>query len=108
MKIFSMVSISLAVGSETAELDTLRADFRSADEAIGYARRSAEELFELAEQLALDFDYTQVRVYEGQAERSEFDIHDPELVGIWMFVDEGVVWADAQTLRDEESRPEMH
>ena len=40
--------------SETAEIDNSESEFRSADEAIGYGRRLAEELFELAEQLALD------------------------------------------------------
>ena len=101
MPSFSVVSTSVALGGETAEVDTSRADFRSPDEAIGYARRVAEEMFELAEQLALDFDYTQVAVYEGEAEPQELDIGDPGLVGVWMFVEDGVAWADAQTLRDE-------
>ena len=103
MPSFSIVSTTVAVSSETAEIDTSEADFRSVDEAIGYARRIAEELFELAEQLALDFDYTQVAVYEGQADPPELDIEDPGLVGMWMFVEDGVAWADAQALRDDAS-----
>ncbi len=101
MPTFSIVSTTVAQGSETAEVDTSEADFRSPDEAAGYARRMAEELFELSEQLALDFEYTQVAVYEGETEAQELDIDDPALVGIWMFVDDGIAWSDAQALRDE-------
>lgn len=41
-----------------------------------------QELVELAESLALDFDYVQVAVYEGEADPLEFDMEDPGLVGM--------------------------
>ena len=41
MPSLSIVSTTVAIGSETAEIDTSEADFRSGDEAIGYARRMA-------------------------------------------------------------------
>ena len=102
MPSFSVITTTVAVGSETAEIDTLDGEFRSPDEAMGYARRVAEELFDLAEQLALDFEYTQVAVYEGQVQPEELDVTDPAFTGMWMFIEDGVAWADAQALRDEQ------
>ena len=82
MPSLSIVSTTVAICSETAEIDTSEADFRSGDEAIGYGAPHGQELVELAESLALDFDYTQVAVYEGEANPPEFDMEDPSLLGM--------------------------
>lgn len=101
MPLFSVVSTTVAQGGETAEVDISSGEFRSLDEGIGYARRIAEELFGLADQLALDFEYSQVALYEGDVDPPELDIDEPSFLGMWMLVDDGAAWADAQALRDD-------
>lgn len=101
MPTFTIVSTALSKGSENTEVDTRSGDFRSADEAIGYGRRVAEEQFELASELALEFDYSQVAVYNGEADPSELDVHDPGLLGLWLFYEDGLAWSDAVALREE-------
>lgn len=102
MPAFTIVSTSLSQGSDTAEVDNREGDFRSADEAIGYARRVAEELFELAGELALEFDYSQVAIYDGEVEPAEFDVADPALTGVWLFFEDGIAWSSAEDLRKED------
>lgn len=102
MPTFTIVSTALSQGSENAEVDTRNGDFRSADEAIGYGRRVAEETFELAGELALEFDYSQVAIYQDEAEAAELDIHDPGPLGLWLFFEDGIAWSDAEALREEQ------
>ncbi len=102
MTTFTVIATTLSQGSEDAEIDARGGDFRSPDEAIGYARRIAEEHFELAGELALDFDYSQVAIYEGDSEQSELDINAPDLLGIWLFFEDGVAWSSAQSLREQQ------
>lgn len=102
MTTFTVIATTLSQGSDDAEIDARSGDFRSPDEAIGYARRIAEEHFELAGELALDFDYSQIAVYEGDSEQGELDISAPDLLGLWLFFEDGVVWSSAQSLREPE------
>lgn len=102
MPTFTVIATTLSQGSDDAEIDARSGDFRSPDEAIGYARRIAEENFELAGELALDYDYSQVAIYEGDPEPSELDIDAPDLLGVWLFFEDGVAWSSAQTLRDQQ------
>ena len=102
MPTFTVISTTLAQASEDAELDNRSGDFRSADEAIGYARRIAEELFELASELVLDFEYSQVAVYQGDSQATELDVDAPDLLGVWLFFEDGVAWSDAASLRERQ------
>ena len=57
MTAFTIVTTTATQGSDAAEVSTLSDDFTNESEALGYSRRMAEELVEMAHQLALDFDF---------------------------------------------------
>ena len=81
------------------------ASFDPLAEAIGYARRMAEESQGLADQLDLDPDYSNVCVYEGEVDEQAVDPDHDSFVGMWFFTDDGVEWATAATLRDMRDTP---
>ena|SRR5579875_645453 len=95
---FTIFAVSAARGAEEAEVDVVCADFESADEAMGYARRMAEEAYRLAGQLDLDFDYSHVSVFEGALD-GEVDLTHPGLVGAWLYDEEDVAWSPAAVLQ---------
>jgi hypothetical protein len=101
---FTIFSVSAARGAEEAEIDAVEADFESAAEAMGYARRMAEEAYQLAGQLDLDFDYSYVAVFEGEIE-GDVDLTHPALVGAWLYDDEGVAWSTAAILQEADEAP---
>jgi hypothetical protein len=98
---FSIVAVTVSSGSEEAEIDVITAAFESADEAMGYARRMAEETHRLAAQLELDMDYSQVAVFEGETPE-EVDFDSPALVGAWLYDEDGVGWSTAAALRESD------
>ena len=65
MPAYTIVTTSAVQGGDTAEVNTLTDDFANDSEALGYARRMADEMIDMAHQLLLDFDYSNVGVYEG-------------------------------------------
>ena len=101
---FTVIAVSAARGAEEAEVDVVGADFESADEAMGYARRMAEETHQLSGQLDLDFDYSHVSVFEGEVE-DEVDLNHPALVGAWLYDEEGVAWSVAAVLQEAIETP---
>ena len=101
---FTIIAVSVARGAEEAELDVVGTEFGSAAEAIGYARRMAEESQQLAVQLDLDVDYSHVSVFEGEV-ADEIGLTHPALVGAWFYDDEGVAWSTAAAIRDVEEEP---
>ena len=65
MPAYTIVTTTATQGSDAAEVNTLTDDFGDQSEAIGYSRRMAEEMIGLAHQLTLDFDYSNVGLYDG-------------------------------------------
>jgi len=96
---FTVIAVSATKGADEAELDVVGADFESAAEAKGYARRMAEEVHQLSGQLDLDFDYSHVSVFEGEVE-DDVDLNHPSLVGVWLYDEDGVGWSTAADLRE--------
>ena len=81
MPAYTIVTTSATQGSEAAEVNTLTDEFADASEAIGYSRRMAEEMINLAHQLSLDFDYSNVGLYDGDLLDEDLD-PDHQYTGI--------------------------
>ena len=65
MPAFTIVTTTATQAVDAVEVSTLSDDFTNESEAVGYSRRMAEELAGFAGQLALDFDYSSVALYDG-------------------------------------------
>ena len=102
MPAYTIVTTSAAQGSDEAEINTLADDFGNESEAIGYARRMADEMLGLAAQLSLDFDYSNVSLYEGDLIDEELDPRDPSFVGMWVLDEAGVAFIGAAEVREDE------
>jgi hypothetical protein len=103
MTIYTIVATSTAVGAQEAEIDTHIDDFVSDDEVIGYARRMAEEMFGLAEQLDMDLDYSHVGIFEGDHGEVDVDTSHPSFIGLWFFSEDGAGYVTAEALRADEA-----
>lgn len=104
MPAYTIVTTSAAQGSDEAEINTLSDDFGNESEAIGYARRMADELLGVAAQLSLDFDYSNVSVYEGDLIDEELDPQDPTFMGMWVMDEAGVAFIEAAEVRDDQAQ----
>lgn len=102
MPAYTIVTTSAAQGSDEAEINTLADDFGSESEAMGYARRMADEMLSLAAQLSLDFDYSNVSLYGGDLIDEEPDPQDPSFVGMWVLDEAGVAFIGAAEVREGE------
>lgn len=100
MPAFTIVTTSAAQDSEAAEVNTLTDEFGSQDEALGYARRMADEMLGMAEQLSLDFDYSNVGLYAGDLIDEDLDPAHSALIGVWVLDDDGAVWVEAAEFRE--------
>jgi hypothetical protein len=100
MPAFTIVTTSATQGSEAAEVNTLTDDFANPSEAVGYSRRMAEEMLGMAHQLSLDFDYSNVAVYEGDLLDEELDPEHHAFIGIWVLDDEGAAFVPADEFRE--------
>lgn len=101
MPTYTVVATTATQGSEEAEFDVHVDEFDNESETIGYARRMAEEMFGLAEQLQLDFDYSHVSLYKGDVGEDEPDSEHPGFVGMWFFDENGAGYVTAAALRSE-------
>ena len=106
MSAYTIVTTSAVQGSEAAEVNTLTDDYSNASEALGYARRMADEMIELAAQLLLDFDYSNVAVYDGDLLDEELTPDQPALIGAWVLDDEGSAFVPADEFREGSSEAE--
>jgi hypothetical protein len=106
MPAYTLVTTTATQGSDTAEVSSLTDEFTDASEAIGYARRMAEELVGLADQLSLDFDYSNVSVYEGDLIDVDLDPGHPALVGVWVLDEDGAAYASAEEFRNNPDEAE--
>ena len=109
MPVYTIVTTSAAQGSESAEVNTLVDDFANESEAIGYSRRMADEMLTLAAQLSLDFDYSNVGLYDGDLVDEDLDPTDPSFIGMWVLDEAGAAFIRADEFREnatEEPAPQ--
>ena len=100
MSAYTIVTTSAAQGSDQAEVNTLADAFRDESEAVGYSRRMAEELLGLADQLSLDFDYSNVAVYAGELLDEDLDPLHAAFVGMWVLDAAGAAFIPADEFRE--------
>jgi hypothetical protein len=100
MPAFTIVTTSATQGSDAAEVSTLADEFADASEALGYSRRMADEMLGFAHQLSLDFDYSNVGLYEGDLIDEDPDPAHPAFLGAWMLDEEGAAFVPADEFRE--------
>ena len=100
MPAYTIVTTSAAQGSDAAEVSTLSDEFGNESEALGYSRRMAEEMLGLAHELSLDFDYSNVGLYEGDLIDEDLDPSLPSFLGMWVLDDEGAAFVPAAEFRE--------
>lgn len=98
---FTIVSTTAAEGADTAEVSSLSDEFANESEVLGYSRRMAEDMLALAGQLSLDFDYSNIAIYEGDLVDEDLDPEHPGFVGLWVLNDEGPSYVAAADFADE-------
>ena len=101
MSAYTIVTTSAAQGSEAVEVNTLTDEFTNESEALGYSRRMAEEIIGLAPQLLLDFDYSNVGLYEGDLLDEDLNPEHPSFMGMWVLDDEGAAFIPADEFNAE-------
>ncbi len=101
MPAYTIVSTSATQGSDAAEVNTLSDEFANESEALGYSRRMAEEMAGLAQQLSLDFDYSNVGLYDGDLVEEDLDPAHPALIGLWVLDEDGAAFVPADELRQD-------
>ena len=106
MPAYTIVTTTATQGSDAAEVNTLTDDFGDQSEAIGYSRRMAEEMIGLAHQLTLDFDYSNVGLYDGDLLDEDLDPAHAAFVGIWILDDEGAAFILADDFRESMAETE--
>ncbi|MEN5362879.1 hypothetical protein [Brevundimonas intermedia] len=100
MSAYTIVTTSAVQGGDTAEVNTLTDDFSNDSEALGYARRMADEMIEMASQLLLDFDYSNVGVYDGDLIDEDITPDHTSLIGVWVLDEDGSVFVSAEEFRE--------
>lgn len=106
MPAYTIVTTSATEGSETTEVNLLADDFSNESEALGYSRRMAEEIIGLAGQLLLDFDYSNVGLYEGDLLDEDLNPEHPAFIGMWVLDNEGAAFIPADEFNADEGEPE--
>ncbi len=106
MPAFTIVTTSATQGSDAAEVSTLSDEFTNDSEALGYSRRMAEEMVGMAHQLALDFDFSTVGLYDGDLIDEELDPTHEAFLGAWVLDEEGVAFVGADEFREGPSDEE--
>lgn len=99
MPAYTIVTTSATQGSDAAEVSTLTNEFANESEGLGYSRRMADEMLDLAHQLSLDFDYSNVGLYEGDPLDEELDPEHPSFIGMWVLDDDGAAFVTAAEFR---------
>ena len=107
MPAFTIVTTSATQGSDAVEVSTLADEFTNESEALGYSRRMAEEMLGLAHQLSLDFDYSDVGLYEGDLIDENPDPAHPAFLGAWVLDEEGAAFVLAGEFRDAATESDL-
>ncbi len=100
MSTYTIVTTTATQGRDELELDVHIDEFDNDSEVVGYSRRVAEEMFSLADQLSLDFDYSNVSLYDVAVGDEDLDVNHSAFFGMWFFADDGVSYATAEALRE--------
>jgi hypothetical protein len=100
MPAYTIVTTSATQGSDEAEVSSLTDEFGDQSEALGYSRRMAEEMAGMAHQLALDFDYSNVGLYEGDLVDEDLDPGHPSFIGLWVLDEAGAEFVPAEEIRE--------
>lgn len=106
MPAYTIVTTSATEGSEAAEVNTLSDEFVDVSEALGYSRRMAEEMVGMAGQLLLDFDYSNIGLYDGDLIDEDLDPEHPAFIGMWVLDAEGAAFVSAEDFLAEEAEGE--
>lgn len=106
MTAYTIVITTATQGSEDAEVNTLTDEFSNESEVIGYSRRLAEELVELAEELQLEFDYSSVGLYSGDVIDEDLTPEHATFIGLWVLDAEGAEYVTAEEFAAEEAEGE--
>lgn len=106
MPAYTIVTTTATEGSEATEVNILTDDFSNESEALGYSRRMAEEIIGLAGQLMLDFDYSNVALYDGDLLDEDLNPEHPAFMGMWVLDTEGAGFVTAEEFSAEEGEPE--
>ncbi len=106
MTAYTIVITTATQGSEDAEVNTLSDEFTNESEVIGYSRRLAEELVELAEELQLEFDYSSVGLYKGDVVDEDLTPEHETFLGLWVLDAEGAEYDTAEEVAAEEAEGE--
>ncbi|WP_447910244.1 hypothetical protein [Brevundimonas bullata] len=106
MPAYTVVTTSATEGSDAVEVSTLTDEFGNESEALGYSRRMAEEMVGLANQLLLDFDYSNVGLYDGDLLDEDLTPEHPSFLGVWVLDNEGVAFVTADEFREGEAEVE--
>jgi hypothetical protein len=107
MPAYTIVTTSATQGGDAAEVSSLTNEFGNDSEALGYSRRMADEMLDLAQQLSLDFDYSNVGLYDGDLVDEELDSAHPSFIGMWVLDDEGVAFVSADDIRAAEAASDL-
>lgn len=103
MTVYTIVSTSATQGKEEAEVNSLTDEFANESEVIGYSRRMAEEIVEMADQLQLDFDYSSVGLYEGDLIDEDLTPEHAAFVGLWVLDGQGPEYVSAAEYAAEDA-----
>lgn len=105
MPAYTIVTTSAAQDSDAAEVNTLTDEFTDEMEAVGYSRRMADEMIGLSHQLSLDFDYSNVALYDGDLIDEDLDPSHSALIGVWVLEDDGAAFVPAEEFREGAAEP---
>ncbi|WP_409020506.1 hypothetical protein [Brevundimonas vesicularis] len=103
MSAFTIVITTASEGAEEAEVSTLTDEFANESEVVGYSRRLAEELVELADELKLEFEYSHVGLYEGDLNEEDLTPEHQAFLGLWVLDAEGAEYVTAAEFAEEEA-----
>lgn len=101
MSAYTIVIVTASKGQEDAEVDTLSDAFGSEAEVIGYSRRMAEELVELAEELELEFEFSSIGLYKGELIDEDLTPEHEAFMGLWVLDAEGPEYVTAEEFAAE-------
>ncbi|MGO4410833.1 MULTISPECIES: hypothetical protein [unclassified Brevundimonas] len=107
MPAYTIVTTSATEGSEAAEVSTLTDEFGNESEALGYSRRMAEEMVSMAGQLLLDFDYSNVGLYDGDLLDEDLNPEHPAFIGMWVLDNDGAAFVTAEEFREGEAEADL-
>ena len=103
MPVFTIVTTTATQGADSVEVNTLADDFGNESEAVGYSRRMAEDMANFAPQLSLDFDYSNVALYDGDLIDEDLTPDHAAFLGLWVLDEEGPAFVPADDFRADMS-----